>query len=320
MSCVSPGPHTRCGRTATTENSSASAAERQQLSPPPCSASSCRAPIGIGRTGGQRRPATCPSARPTATRRTRIVRRRPREPRRARSRYRRCWSPANSDHGPTTVTFAAAWITTSAPATAAVDRPVDRRRRRAPRARPIRSAGAGTRSRRRRALAVAARPLPPSKLVAPVTRTFTACASVRRRAPRSPTCSTRVRSIFELWRLSTGNAGTTKTAATSTHATARDPFRQRARARGRAGGGRSVGNDDHDDLLRSGRPDPDRGGVIDPGHRLDGLLDPDRCHRPVGGRDDVDHAALDPQPTLAVEVADVAAAVPVRAAARSRAA
>ena len=89
--------------------------------------------------------------------------------------------------------------------------------------------------------------------------------------------ATRVRSIFELCRLSTGNAGTTSTAAVSTRVRGAHQFGERAGARpGRRG---LHGRDHHDDdLLGPGRADADDGRVIDSGDRLDGLLDADRCH------------------------------------------
>ena len=76
--------------------------------------------------------------------------------------------------------------------------------------------------------------------------------------------------------------------------------------------GRIRGNHDDDDLLRPGRPDTDRGGAADPGHDLYGLLDADGGDRARRRRDDVDHAALDPQPPFLVQVPDVTAAVPVQ--------
>ena len=74
--------------------------QRQQLSATPCSASSCRARDRDRPDRRARRRATCPNARRTATRRTRIARRRPIEPRRARSRFPRCWSPRTPATGP----------------------------------------------------------------------------------------------------------------------------------------------------------------------------------------------------------------------------
>ena len=44
-------------------------------------------------------------------------------------------------------------------------------------------------------------------------------------------------------------------------------------------------------------------------------LEPDRRHRAVGGGDHVAEPAADPQPSVGVEVADVAGGVPARAAA-----
>ena len=73
-----------------------------------------------------------------------------------------------------------------------------------------------------------------------------------------------------------------------------------------------LGHDDHDhDLRRRRGPTPTRRRCGPPAS-LDRLLDPDRGHRARGGGHDVGQPALDPEPAVAVEVADVAGAVPAR--------
>ena len=117
----------------------------------------------------------------------------------------------------------------------------------------------------------------------------------------------RVRSIFELWRRSTGSFGTVSTAATACGATAvaNGAIDVTARQAGLA-----FLLDNHDDLPTTRRADPGHG-AAQFGCELDGDLERHRCHRPVGGVDDVRHPTLDPEPAIGVEMADVTRAMPL---------
>ena len=115
--------------------------------------------------------------------------------------------------------------------------------------------------------------------------------------------------------MSTGSFGTASTAATSTPATRRTSAASSASASGCRRTAPSRGHDDRDDLLGAGGTDADDGGGDDLGQRLDALLDPDGGERTLRRRQHVHQPALDPQPALGVEVADVAGPVVARVAA-----
>ena len=120
----------------------------------------------------------------------------------------------------------------------------------------------------------------------------------------------RVRSIFELWRRSTGSVGTVSTAATACGASASRT------APSTAGGGEpclALVLDDDDDLLRSPAGPTPVTAQRNPVAALDGDLERHRGHRAVGGRDDVRHPALDPEAPFGVEMTDVAGAMPLDA-------
>ena len=85
---------------------------------------------------------------------------------------------------------------------------------------------------------------------------------------------------------------------------------------GHAGRGEALAGFTSGDSITSttcwvpGRADADRGGRGDLGHPLDPLFDPDRGDRPAAGEDHVTQPALHPEPTMIIEVPDVAGPVP----------
>ena len=128
---------------------------------------------------------------------------------------------------------------------------------------------------------------------------------------RSAQRATRARSIFDACRMSTGSRSVTSTAASGVPAAVRTSAAEVGR--GERPAGRRVDRHDHGDALLGARgSDPDQRGHRHRSEHLDPLLDPHRGDRAVGTADHVHEPTFDPEPTLVVEVADVAGPVPAR--------
>ena len=185
------------------------------------------------------------------------------------------------------------------------------------RARPSRpTGGAAACARRHRRRRAARRPRRPSMPLAPVTRTrhsrarspaSTRAAQAATRSGRSSSCAA----------CRSAGSGTTSTAATSV-AGQRGAHRGGQRPGSATTGpcGCSLGLDDDDDLLRAARPDADDGRGARPRDSLARCSSPTGVTTPRSVTTHVREPPLDPQPTVGVEVADVARAVPARVARR----
>ncbi len=122
--------------------------------------------------------------------------------------------------------------------------------------------------------------------------------------------ATRGRSIFELWRLSTGMEGTANTAATSAWLTWARTLSARSSS-ARSGFDRAaVGTKTTTSTWAPAGPTPTAAAWATSGRAATECSIPTGVMGPLAVVSDVSHPAFDPEPPGVIEVADVAAAMP----------